>query len=249
MLRVLDLTQFEAGPSCTEALAWLGALTSRSKTRSRAAERAAPCWAGSLGPEPEPEPGTSGISCCSTPTKYCTVNLKSERGLDLVKNMVNAPTSWWVVSSVGYVVHAVNPSVIYAQVKGLRHRGPLEQPRLRHDRASDRLRHEHYWGADGPPLKPGATLGDTHRHVAYHQHLGGPLPTPRHRAGERLEIAMQDAMLQYIRVALSNDGDLRWRPTANFLARVTSRADGAPPFAGLYGDVGDAKFQVLILRT
>src|SRR5215470_988723 len=100
---------------------------------------------------------------------------------------------WWRISrqvslnGLGYdVVRAINPSIVYAQVKGFGTGGPYEN-NLAFDMIAQAT-----GGVmsitgepDGPPLKPGATLGDTGQ-------------------GEHIEIAMQDAMLQYIRVALSN---------------------------------------------
>src|SRR5260370_3457321 len=58
---------------------------------------------------------------------------------------------------------------------------------------------------DGPPLKPGATLGDTGTGMLLAISILAALYRRRDTGqGERIEIAMQDAMLQYIRVALSN---------------------------------------------
>src|SRR5258707_10929901 len=58
---------------------------------------------------------------------------------------------------------------------------------------------------DGPPLKPGATLGDTGTGMLLAISILAALYRRRDTGqGQHIEIAMQDAMLQYIRVALSN---------------------------------------------
>ena len=62
-VRVLDLSQFEAGPSCTEALAWLGAEVVKVEN-PQGGEAGRFLLHGASG-----QTRTPGISCCSTPTR------------------------------------------------------------------------------------------------------------------------------------------------------------------------------------
>ena len=211
-VRVLDLTQFEAGPSCTEALAWLGAdVVKVENPQGGEAGRSL------LGRQSGPSQNRDSwyFLLFNANKKSITVNLKSERGLDLVKNMAKradvmvenfAPGAIERLG-LGYdVVHAVNPSIVYAQVKGFGTGGPYEN-NLAFDMIAQAT-----GGVmsitgepDGPPLKPGATLGDTGTGMLLAISILAALYRRRDTGqGERIEIAMQDAMLQYIRVALSN---------------------------------------------
>src|ERR1700674_1213785 len=184
-VRVLDLTQFEAGPSCTEALAWLGAEVVKVEN-PQGGEAGRFSLRGSSGQSQD----SWYFLLFNANKKSITVNLKSERGLEL-----------------GYdVVRAVNPGIVYAQVKGFGTGGPYEN-NLAFDMIAQAT-----GGVmsitgepDGPPLKPGATLGDTGTGMLLAVSILAALYRRRGTGqGERIEIAMQDAMLQYIRVALSN---------------------------------------------
>jgi formyl-CoA transferase len=210
-VRVLDLTQFEAGPSCTEALAWLGAEVVKVEN---------------------PQGGEAGRYLLGRPSdqtrnqdswyfllfnankKSITVNLKSERGLTLVKDMAKradvmvenfAPGAIERLG-LGYdAVRAVNPGIVYAQVKGFGTGGPYEN-NLAFDMIAQATggTMSITGEPDGPPLKPGVTLGDTGTGMLLAISILAALYRRRGTGqGERIEIAMQDAMLQYIRVALS----------------------------------------------
>src|SRR6266567_1472761 len=121
-IRVLDLTQFEAGTTCTEALAWMGADIAKVEP-------------------PRGEAGRTGFGDAfyfmmyNANKRSLTVNLKSERGLALVKEMVKKAdvfTENFAPGAVerlglGYdVVSAINPGIIYAQVKGFGAGSPYE---------------------------------------------------------------------------------------------------------------------------
>ena len=209
-VRVLDLSQFEAGPSCTEALAWLGAeVVKIENPKGGEAGRALLQGASNNGHD------SWYFLLFNANKRSVTVNLKSERGLALVKDLAKhadvmvenfAPGAIERLG-LGYdAVRAVNPSIIYAQLKGFGTGGPYEK-----NLAFDMIAQATggvmsiTGDADGPPLKPGVTLGDTGTGMLLAISILGALYRRQTTGqGEHIEIAMQDAMLQYIRVALSS---------------------------------------------
>jgi formyl-CoA transferase len=208
-IRVLDLTQFEAGPSCTEALAWLGAEVVKVEN-PQGGEAGRFSLRGSSGQGQD----SWYFLLFNANKKSVTVNLKSARGLALVKDMAKkadvfvenfAPGAIERLG-LGYdVVREINPGIVYAQVKGFGTGGPFEN-NLAFDMIAQAtggvmsITGER----DGPPLKPGVTLGDTGTGMLLAISILASLYRRKGTGeGERIEIAMQDAMLQYIRVALS----------------------------------------------
>src|SRR4029077_18580022 len=162
-VRILDLTQFEAGPSCTEALAWLGADVVKLENPG----------GGDPGRALGGKPGVDDpyFLLFNANKKSITINLKDPKGLALVKDLA-AKADVMVENfapgaierlGLGYdVIKAINPSIIYCQVRGFGTGGPYENA-LAFDMIAQAtggvmsITGEH----NGPPLKPGATLGDT----------------------------------------------------------------------------------------
>src|SRR6266478_8088669 len=123
-IKVLDLTQFEAGTSCTEALAWMGAEVVK-------VENPKGGESGRLG-----VPDPYYFMAYNANKKSITVNLKSERGLALVKEMAkqadimieNMAPGTVERLGLGYeAIRALNPGIIYAQVKGFGEGSPYEK--------------------------------------------------------------------------------------------------------------------------
>src|SRR6185369_1263004 len=146
--------------------------------------------------------------------KSVTVNLKSERGLALVKDMAkkadvfieNMAPGTIERLGLGYdAIRALNPGIIYAQVKGFGEGSPYEK-NLAFDMIAQACggTMSITGDPDRPPAKPGTTLGDSGTGMLMAIGILGSLYQRKATGkGARLNVGMQDALLHYIRNAMS----------------------------------------------
>ncbi|MGE0226688.1 MAG: CaiB/BaiF CoA transferase family protein [Acetobacteraceae bacterium] len=232
-VRILDLTQFEAGPSCTEALAWLGAeVVKVENPRSGDPGRA-------LGGKPGVD--DPYFLLFNANKKSVTVNLKDPKGLQLVKDLA-AKADVMVENfapgaierlGLGYdVIKSINPSIIFCQVKGFGEGSPYEK-NLAFDMIAQACggTMSITGERDGRPLKPGPSLGDTGTGMLLAVSILGALYRRRETGeGDHLQVAMQDAMLHYIRIAFA----AQYRTGKPAMRAADSSVSNTPPPMGTF---------------
>ncbi|MCB1739376.1 MAG: CoA transferase [Gammaproteobacteria bacterium] len=236
-VKVVDLTQFEAGPTCTEALAWLGAdvVKIENPNRGDPGRRVA---------SDDPKASDSYyFKILNANKKSATVDLKNPRGIELVKELVrtadvfaeNLAPGTIERLGLGYdVLKEINPSLIYCQVKGFGEGSPYEQSLAFDMIAQASGGTMSVTGEPGqPPVKPGCTIGDTGTGMLMAISVLGALYERKTTGqGRRLQLAMQDSVMHYIRTsfAVMSQGGNR-EPAPRMGAQSTS---GAPAPCGIY---------------
>ena len=207
-VRVLDLTQFEAGPACTEVLAWHGAEVVKLENPNGGDQLRR---LGSI----DGAKDSYFFVLFNANKKSVTCNLKSKSGLQLVKDLAreadvvieNFGPGVIEALGLGYdALRAVNPGIIYAQLKGFAP-GSRYEDLLAFDMIGQATGGvmSVTGEAGGKPVKPGPNFADTGTGMLmaisilaalYHKQATGE--------GQHLTVAMQDAMMQFARFPLSD---------------------------------------------
>jgi len=240
-IKVLDLSQWEAGPSCTLQLAFLGADVIKIE----------PPGGGEVGrtffiSEEDAAQGLDGwyFLSLNANKRDITLNLKSPRGVAMLKEMVKKADV--VVSNfgpgvmeklgIGYdVLAAINPRIVYAENTGFGKGGPYSNYLVMDACAKAAGGAFSNTGMSStPPLNPGPTIGDTGSgmHLAVGI-LAAYIHAQKTGKGQIVEQSMTDAIINLNRVptAIHPLGDGEPAPRRDFAEAMQCKGGGPNDYA------------------
>ncbi|TDD45175.1 formyl-CoA transferase [Nonomuraea terrae] len=222
-VRVLDMTHVQSGPSCTQLLAWLGADVVKLEAPTGDITRQ----------QLRDVPGVDSLyfTMLNCNKRSITLNMKSERGKEIFTELVKEADVLvenfgpGAVDRMGFSwerLQELNPRLIYASIKGF---GAGRYAKFK----AYEVVAQAMGGSmsttgfeDGPPLATGAQIGDSGTGV---HALSGILAALYQRTqterGQRVQVAMQHAVLNLCRVKLRDQqrlahGPLREYPNESF---------------------------------
>ncbi len=201
-IRIVDTTQFQSGTVCTMTLAWLGAEVIKIERPK----------VGELNRYSVVEPDIDSYSfiTCNANKKSVTLNMKSPEGKEILWKLIEGADVFVENMSPGAIdrlgfgydaVHERCPHIVYAQIKGFGLDGPWANypafdPIAQATGGSTSINGY----PDGSPLQPGVDLADSGAgYMTVIAILAALYQRNRTGVGQRIEVAMQDTVIAFIR--------------------------------------------------
>ena len=216
-IRVVDLTNNQAGPSCGQMLAWLGAdvIKVEEPEKGDPARHAL---------KDRPDTDSLFFLSFNANKRSLTLNLKHARGKDVFRALLKTADVLLenfgpgVIERLGFgypTLRELNPRLVFASIKGFGSYGPYRDYKSYEPIAQAMGGAMSVTGSpDGPPTYLWPSIGDSG--TGMHCVIGILAALMQRHAtgqGQRVEVSMQDAVVNLIRVSL-RDHQRRGKPMA-----------------------------------
>ncbi|MBB3601396.1 formyl-CoA transferase [Mycolicibacterium sp. BK556] len=205
-IKVIDFTGVQAGPACTQMMAWFGAdvlkverLDGGDVTRHQLRDI--------------PNHDALYFTMLNSNKRSLAINTKTPQGLEVMEKLIReadvlvenfAPGALDRMGLSWEHIHELNPRLIFGSVKGFNDESPWKDLKVYENvaqAAGGALSTTGFW--DGPPTVSSAALGDSN--TGMHLLIGiltALLAREKTGVGQKVSVSMQDAVLNLCRVKL-----------------------------------------------
>jgi formyl-CoA transferase len=216
---VLDLTHVQSGPSCTQILAWFGADVIKVELPGRGDITRT---------QLRDVPGVDSLyfTMLNCNKRSLTLNLKSDKGRRILTELIKRADVLvenfgpGVLDRQGFPwerIREINPRIIYASIKGF---GPGQY----YDCKAYETIAQAMGGAmsttgfeEGPPTSTGAQIGDSGTGIHTVAGILAALFQRTHTGkGQRVDVAMQDSVLNLCRVKMRDQQRIKHGPLTEY---------------------------------